>query len=682
MGKKSYTYRSRGFRLRLLALMLVLAAAFTAPVHFRAEAAAQLGEEGTEEPSVGTQEVSAGAEDVRTDQRYLDQPYVFTKYDIHVKVNENNTMDITETITADFREPKHGIYRTIPLKNKVKRLDGTESDNRTRVSGLQVNEEFETSREGDSLMVRIGDADLTVSGEVTYVISYNYNLGRDPLEQADEFYLNLIGTEWEAPIGGITFTIEMPKDFDKTKMGFSYGRYGTVNTEDLSFSVNGLVAKGRLDKVLNPGEALTVRCELPEGYFVGAGLSNRTLDYICYGLPVLFLIISILIWNKYGRDDLVVETVEFYPPEGVNSLEAGFLFKGRADSTDVVSLLIYLANAGYLAIEETETKKLIGTKKGFRVVEVKPYDGNDENEREFLEGLFKYGRTVDGVRTVTSGDLTDSFYTTKDKIIANTMHKTHVDKVFVRQSAWRGLALFLMIVGTFFLICFPPIYAYEDLDTLWVMAFPLVGVSIMVATIFGGRGKGRGNQVHRNIGTKIIVFFFGIIFGLIPTGAVIFPLLEEDVLYMVGFFVGLACCIGIILCFIYLPKRTPYGNEMLGRLAGFRNFLEVAEKERLEQLVMQDPLYFFNILPYTYVLGVSDKWIKKFETIALDPPSWYRASYYDPYCFGHFMDDTMTTATRSMTSSPSESSGGGGGGGFSGGGFSGGGSGGGGGGAW
>ena len=54
-------------------------------------------------------------------------------------------------------------------------------------------------------------------------------------------------------------------------------------------------------------------------------------------------------------------------------------------------------------------------------------------------------------------------------------------------------------------------------------------------------------------------------------------------------------------------KRTDYGNAIYGRIKGFRNFLEAAEKEKLEALVNDDPSYFYNILPYTYVLGISIK---------------------------------------------------------------------------
>ena len=128
-----------------------------------------------------------------------------------------------------------------------------------------------------------------------------------------------------------------------------------------------------------------------------------------------------------------------------------------------------------------------------------------------------------------------------------------------------------------------------------------------------------------------------------------------------------------------MPKRTPYGNEMLGKLRGFKRFLETAEKEQLESMVTKNPTYFYDILPFTYVLGVSDKWIKKFETIALQAPDWYDSpNTFSPSSFGSFMNSTMSSAQRSMSSSPSSSSSSG----SSGGGSSGGGSGGGGGGSW
>ena len=136
-----------------------------------------------------------------------------------------------------------------------------------------------------------------------------------------------------------------------------------------------------------------------------------------------------------------------------------------------------------------------------------------------------------------------------------------------------------------------------------------------------------------------------------------------------------------------MPARTKYGTEVLGKIKGFKNFLVNAKKDELEQLVLQHPTYFYDILPYTYVLGISDKWIKKFEEINISSPEWYSSQdNFNVANFGNVMSRTLASTSNAMSSSPSESSGGSSGsssgGSSSGGGSSGGGSGGGGGGSW
>ena len=90
----------------------------------------------------------------------------------------------------------------------------------------------------------------------------------------------------------------------------------------------------------------------------------------------------------------------------------------------------------------------------------------------------------------------------------------------------------------------------------------------------------------------------------------------------------------------------------------------------------QDPEYFYHILPYTYALGVSDKWIKKFESIAMRPPRWYNGTDVWSYVlFDRMLRDTLRAANDSMVSQPGGKAGSfvSGGGGFTGGGVGGGG---------
>lgn len=664
---------------------------------------------------------------------YNSYDYVIDAYDVNIKVNENNTFDITEKITAYFNVEKHGIFRTIPLKNTITRLDGTTSSNKAQISNLKVNKKYTTSSENDSYKIKIGDANTTLTGKQNYTITYTYNLGKDPLKDKDELYFNIIGTEWDTVIGNLTFTITMPKEFDSSKLGFSSGINGSTENSKIKYTVNGNTIKGNYSGILNVREALTVRCELEEGYFVGAGLPISIIDYLIFLIPISFLIISFILWYKFGRDEPVIETVEFYPPDGLNSLEVGFLYNGKAKDKDVTSLLIYLSNKGYIQIIDKsidlESKNLnidaskkilelqnkiniekqnnpnsekikyyenmlniykditkpidykkyglastinkINRENNYIIKKIKDYDGNNINEQWFMDGLFEYGRTE-----VTDTMLYNKFYETNNRILNNINNKENKNKIFEKSSTNKKKYIILMIIIIYFLITIPPINEYGEPGTLiFALLFPGIGFSVLFSMLFF-----KNHTVE-----KIFGLVWGLGFGGIPWGIIVLPTLMKDLKYMICYILGILCIFGIITIFNKITKRTKYGSEMLGKLRGFRNFLMTAEKDKLEAMVMQDPTYFYNILPFTYVLDVSDKWIKKFESISLQAPNWYDSpTEFDIVSFGLFMSSTMSSAQSAMSSSPSSdsSSSSSSFGSSSGGGSSGGGSGGGGGGSW
>lgn len=237
------------------------------------------------------------------DQMNTSGDYYISDYDIKIIVNENNTFEITEKITANFNVAKHGIYRKIPKRNKITRLDGTTSNNRAKITDVVINDNYKSYSENGYKVFQIGNANKTITGSHVYNISYKYNIGKDPLKNNDELYFNLIGTEWDTHINKVTFSITMPKEFDKNKLGFSSGSIGTTDSVNVSYDTDGNLITGKMLKSLNAGEALTVRLTLPEGYFVGAGFAISFIDGIMFFLPFLFLGISIFLWYKFGRDD-------------------------------------------------------------------------------------------------------------------------------------------------------------------------------------------------------------------------------------------------------------------------------------------------------------------------------------------------------------------------------------------
>jgi len=142
----------------------------------------------------------------------------------------------------------------------------------------------------------------------------------------------------------------------------------------------------------------------------------------------------------------------------------------------------------------------------------------------------------------------------------------------------------------------------------------------------------------------------------------------------------------VILFAKYMPAKTRAGAAAYMDILGFQEFMNRAEKERLERL--KDVNLFSKFLPYAIALDVADNWAKAFEGIYQDPPDWYVSpggfTTFSPYTFTHSINSVTSDLTSAMFSAPrgSGTGGGGFGGGGGGGGSSGGGFGGGGGGSW
>ena len=416
-----------------------------------------------------------------------------------------------------------------------------------------------------------------------------------------------------------------------------------------------------------------------------------------FGLPILFLIISIILWRKYGKDEKVMETVEFYPPEGFNSLEVAQLYKGKAEKKDVISLLIYLANKGYIKITEMVDEASILKSKEYKITELKKYDGDNITEKLFLKGLFMskdtykrvFGKNNNQLKQneVTLDELENKFYRTIDKILVKVNSKQN--KILEKSSGVESVVVKIMIMISLITIMYIPALEVLNFEELIEnLEFILYYLPFFIVVLF---------LLIKFLGKRVILMIILLPLVKLPVVEVITS--EKTFLY--SFLVGAMSIIGMSICLKFMDKRTEYGNKILGKIMGFKKFLETVEKEKLESLVLENPTYFYDILPYTYVLDISNKWISEFESIGFKEPKWYTgSSTFTARTFGRRINRTMFFANYSLTaisvssrigenidsrfSDNGNGSSGSGlfGGGSSGGGFSGGGFGGGGGGSW
>lgn len=138
----------------------------------------------------------------------------------------------------------------------------------------------------------------------------------------------------------------------------------------------------------------------------------------------------------------------------------------------------------------------------------------------------------------------------------------------------------------------------------------------------------------------------------------------------------------VIVFSLLMPARTKRGVETREYILGLKNYLSVAERDRLHfhNAPQARPETFEKFLPFALVLKVEKDWARQFEGIYQSKPAWFEGeggAAFNAAVLASSLGNFSTKAVHTLAASAAR-----GGSGLSGGGFSGGGFGGGGGGSW
>ena len=594
--------------------------------------------------------------------------YVIKSEEIVIRVNEDNTYDISKKITADFSQSvgeTHGITETVPVDMKLRRMtDGQyeESGAHAVVTNLEANVPSEASRDGNNMVIRLGDPDETVTGAVEYEYSYRYDMGPDTLSSADEFYYNLVSPENTVPIEKLSFVIEMPKAFDAEKLGFTTGAAGsgTYDETALTYTVEGNVIRGELTKAVESGYGVGVRIELPEGYYAGARSAfSYFIPALCAGGAAFVLVVILLAAS--GRRRVEAETVEFGPPEGMNSADVGYIIDGETDNRDVVSLLIFWADRGFIEIHQPDEKNMT-----FKKLKDLPQDANDY-EKILFGKMFVLSDSID-IRDMRY-EFADTVNSAKKRI--REKYNTAQNRVYTKKSvAFRYLATVLAAVPVAAAAVTAVYLESMEIFTAVMMGVVFVGLVGWLGALLISDSVCRRKSDKKSARIGKLVGGILILAGVTAFSCLLFSA-------YLGWWVVLPAAAALVMALLsgLMPRRTEQGAQWAGRILGLKLFIETAEADRIKMMVRDDPASFYHILPYAYVLGVTDEWAKRFESIALEPPRWYYGYYggtWSTLYFTRSLYRGMNQALASMTAAKSS----GGGSGYGGGGFSGGGAGG------
>lgn len=598
-----------------------------------------------------------------------DTDVVITSFDIDMVVDENGLITVDQVIDTQFNIMGHGIYAYIPQNYDMSfNIDG-ETYERSYYFPIRklnvIGDPYESQIDNyGNLVLKIGDADQYVSGAKSYHYTYTMQLRDLDLNGFQAFYLNLVGDGWEMPIGQVRFSITLPNGWPEG-VEFYSGYNGNEAATDVIYRIDGNTLSGTFGN-LSEYQALTIYQPLPDGYFTFIPPTDYSV--IAIGVLAAMSILIAFIYLRFGRDEKAVETVEFNPIPGISSAQTGFIYDGFVDTKDVISLIIEWAYKGYLSITEDETGK------NFTLTKLMDINPNDIRAEKTLFNALFAGRDV-----VTKAELQNSFYISL--MNAKTDILRHFQGTKARNVFSNAATGFKVLTGIITMIPVGLLIASQVYLSTYQIELAMIAGA--VTAVFGSiLTIAVALLVKRWPAMKPITRSLGLIGVGILTFFIVFIFLGAALMLSTAWWkviLTLALTAANIGFVSVMDRRTELGTEYLGKILGLKNFIEVAEKDKLEMLVHDDPTYFYKILPYAYVLNVSDVWSKKFESIAMEQPNWYRGPHMmNNYMFMNSMTRTMNSMSQVMSSIPQSRAsggfrGGGGGGGFSGGGFGGGG---------
>jgi uncharacterized membrane protein YgcG len=562
-----------------------------------------------------------------------------TKFVSHIIVNKDNSVDINEVIDYNTGSlERHGIYRDIiPFSSQRRKME---------IKNVSVFEkgtpvQFITEKSGSNFRIKIGDPDMTFFGPKTYTINYLATNAVGQLKDLDEIYWNATGNDWNIPIYQTEVHVYLPEQRTLFQSACYSGVTGSKdqckNPENIWKTGLDFINAG----ILFPGEGMTVAVGFQKGIvtpYKETFLNSQYLpEVIGTLLPLMTLILSLWYWHKKGRDPKGTGVIvpQYDVPDGLTPMEVVGIVSEKVDAQHISAEIIYLATQGYIKIVELEEKFAGLIKmKDYEIFKIREYDGINGFDKNLLFYLFN---------TPTTPTFS-SFFKNETPLVVSGDSNT------VKLS---GLKF------TF--------YKYVS------SVITLVLNSLLAKGYYKNLGK------MKNPGARWVAILFLGIWGSLIIGIGLGSVLFGGKTGPLSLGIFLSVVIYAIVSSLS-PAKTEKGVAVKEYLLGLKDYLRIAEKDRLEfhNAPEKRPEVFEKLLPFAMVLGVADIWAKEFEGIYTTPPSWYVGASghaFSAIAFSNSISHFSAFANSSLSSAP-------GGGGSGGGGSSGGGGGGGGGGGW
>ena len=600
----------------------------------------------------------------KADSEPADAPCTVHSYVVNATVNENRTIDFEEEIVFTMHENKNSFYRALPVEGDRFLNFRAEGVGNTAFSyDVKTNEE-------DNDFIDVNCYGGLVAG-ATIHYRFFYTMECHFSNNGDGMRVDFVGGGWPFALNNVTVNVRFPAALTSLEIYSSEfltaeNKYVTV-VEQTDNYVSLYAEKLPLCKNTygNYAAPITVDFQLAKGGLIPAAFSDFTRPtlWVAAVCALVAIGIGVFFFIRSMKRPVLSTVVGFTAPDGMDPMELGYRLDGVADNDDVTAMVYYFASKGYLSISLDGDEPVL-----HRVAYIFPHT-ESAHAKVLFEGLFHGGR-----QSVSVSELTNQFYVFSNR--AKTVVAQKKQPMYEKKSVLRFYLCALLSLAVFMLVPFLTgrLYVGKGYTAMMMPALmqllPILGSTLTFWSLESYRYKfTRKKRILLMLIPLALMIIGGIVYGVMNSN--VLTVLERVLTLLAGY--------ALLWLEMGMLVRTEAHMEMLGKILGFKEFVLVTKKDRLESILEQNPQFFYDVLPFAQVMDVSGVWEEKFRDITMEAPRWYNghASTYNYY----HIRRSMRVIQRAMTSQPSKNSTSGrsGGGGVSGG-FSGGGGGGGGGG--
>ncbi len=318
--------------------------------------------------------------------------------------------------------------------------------------------------------------------------------------------------------------------------------------------------------------------------------------------------------------------VEYYPPRGYSPIDVMLMFYGKRSVPRELfnPLMLYWAQKGYITIEED-------CKRGLKLTKIKDMPSTSDSPTHDIQlELFRNMFAASDVFCTLAATSADgiNLETFMSRIKKRAAEEVNVLSKRLSYVSVAIAAICTLISGGLFISC------TRIGVTAMLILFSTIGVFALWALLTFGDRPDDGKQGLSEKKIKLLLILFFCVWGGVPFSVLFFAATDMGAVLAISVISIFAATIANLF---FLSKKIDIrSNENLafyGRIDAFKTFLVDAELDKLETLVEEDPDYFYDVLPYCYILRITEKLKPKFDAIALDGPSWYLGNLRETLMF-------------------------------------------------